>query len=143
MGEEWSKTIWIGIELSIAALVLTVAVILSSFATEMGRVQQLEVDAIEVTKEYRKYNRYDGTQVYPQDIISVIFETRGTPEVWVDTLAGAGENFSLKWTKAISPESSMWDLSYVSTLLPTTGTYQSSIYRNSNGEICTIKFRRD
>lgn len=143
MGDEWSKTVWIGIELSIAALVLTVAVILSSFAGEMGRVQQREVDAIEITREYRKYNRYDGTQVYPQDIISAIFETRGYPEVWVDTTAGAGVNFSLKWTKSIPANDNMWKLIHVSTLLPTTGIYQASIHSNDNGEIAKIEFRRD
>jgi hypothetical protein len=143
MGEEWSKTIWIGIELSIAALVLTVAVLLSSFAGEMGRVQQREVDAIEITREYRKYNRYDGTQVYPQDIISAIFETRGAPEVWVDITEGSAVNFSYKWTRSIPPGNNMWNLTNVSTLLPTTGTYQASIHRNDNGEIFKIEFRRD
>lgn len=143
MGEEWSKTIWIGIELSIAALVLMVAVVLSSFAGEMGRVQQREIDAIEVTREYRQYNRYDGTQVYPQDIISAIFETRGAPEVWVDTAAGTAVNFSLKWTRSIPVGDAMWNLSNVSVLLPETGTYQSSIHRNENGEIDRLEFRRD
>jgi hypothetical protein len=141
MGEEWSKTIWIGIELSIAALVLTVAVLLSSFAGEMGRVQQREVDAIEITREYRKYNRYDGTKVHPQDIISAVLETRGTPEIWVDDEDGIVGNFEDRWTKSTSQDE--WTLTKVTAKLATTGDYQASIHRNDNGEVFKIEFRRD
>ncbi len=142
--DEWSKTIWIFVELIVASLLLMSGVVLGKISGDIGRIQQREIDAIAVTKEYRLYNRYDHEKVKTQDIISLILESKGKPEVWVDDIPGPGENYNnLKWTTTIPINDNRWKLTHITTLLPATGTFTSSLERNANGEIVTIKFGRD
>jgi hypothetical protein len=143
MSDEWVQTIWASIDLGVAAIILSLATLLGSFAILIGNVQQQEIDAIEVAQEYRQFNKYDNTTVYPQDVISVIFETHGYPEVWVDTDESVIENYSLKWVKSIPADNVYWDLTHVTSILPVTGVYQSIIHRNANGEIDRLEFRRN
>ncbi|QUI25102.1 hypothetical protein HZI73_23625 [Vallitalea pronyensis] len=141
--DEWSKIIWVSIDLMTAALILVSALTISRISRDFGRVQQQEINAVAVTKLYRTYNRYDNqTNLTPQDIITLIFETRGRPEIWVDTTAGSAVSFTQKWTPT-SP-SNMWDLTHITeNVLPVTASYTSTIEKNANGEISRVEFRRD
>ncbi len=143
--DEWSKIIWVSVDLMTAALILVSALTIARISRDFGRMQQQEVDAIAITKLYRTYNRYDNQEdLAPQDIISLIFETRGKPEIWVDTTAGSTVRFGYKWTATIAATSNMWDLTHITeNILPVSATYTSTIEKNANGEISRVKFRRD
>ncbi len=143
--DEWSKIIWVSVDLMTAALILVSALTIARISRDFGRMQQQEVDAIAITKLYRTYNRYDNQEdLAPQDIISLIFETRGKPEIWVDTTAGSTVSFGYKWTATIAATSNMWDLTHITeNILPVSATYTSTIEKNANGEISRVKFRRD
>jgi hypothetical protein len=142
--DEWSKAIWIFVELMIASLILVNVVILVRMASEAGRAQQREIDAVAVTKEFRTYFRYEeNDEIYPQDIISIIFETRGYPEVWVDTTIGDEDGFNYKWNTSLPSNDTKWDLTNISeNILPYKSMYKSSVVKNINGDINRIEFRR-
>lgn len=140
MGEEISTAINLAVDLIISALIIGAWSALMYMANELGRTQQAELDAINVVQEYRKWNQYDNSNVYPQDVINLIFETRGYPEVWVDTDTTAGVNFSWKWTPSSSP--CPYTAVELSTLLPVSGIYLSSIVYDLNGAILRVEFRR-
>lgn len=128
-----------------AALILVSALTIARISRDFGRVQQQEVNAVAITKLYRTYNRYDNQKdLMPQDIVSLIFETRGKPEIWVDTTAGSAVSFDYKWTAILAPTSNMWDLTHITeNILPVSATYTSTIEKNDNGEISRVEFRRD
>lgn len=137
---EWSTVIWFTVSSSVTALVLTFAIMLGSSVREMSRVQQAEIDAVEMVKEYREHNKYDGTEVYPQDIISLLLEKRGKPEVWVDTVSGSGVTFTYKWNSTLPDEN--WTPTYFTGLLPLTAKYEAGFVKDDNGAIIRYEFRR-
>ena len=60
------------------------------FGKRKCNIQQEDDNAVAIVKEYRHYSQFDGTtDLYLQDVISAIAESRGMPEIWVDTTAGA------------------------------------------------------
>lgn len=142
--DEWSKTIWIFVELMISSLILISMVVLSRMAGDVGRFQQSEIDAVESTKEFRTFFKYEeNEEIYTQDIISLIFETRGYPEVWVEKNVGHSDDFTYKWTTSIPTNDDKWDLAYIGEeMLDYDNKYKSSIVKNANGEISRIEFRR-
>ncbi|GKX28635.1 hypothetical protein SH1V18_11150 [Vallitalea longa] len=142
--DEWSKAIWIFVELMISSLILISMVVLARMSGDVGRIQQSEIDAVESTKEFRTYFKYeDNEEMYSQDIISLIFETRGYPEVWVEKEKGASDDFTFKWNPSIPTNDKRWDLTHISEkMLEYDNKYKSSIVKNANGEISRIEFRR-
>lgn len=145
--DEWSKMIWVSVDLMAAALILVSALTITRISRDFGRMQQREIDAITITKLYRTYNKYETDEyLAPQDIISLIFETRGRPEVWVDSMPGTGDAntlFSYVWDTSHPPTSNMWDLTHISeNILPVSAPYKATIIKNDNGEISRIEFRR-
>lgn len=143
MGEEWSKLVWIAVDVIMTGFIIMTASVYLSMASQLGRVQQRESDAVAVAKEYRTYNRFNGTELYSQDVISTVMEFKGFPEIWVDTLVGPGENWTLKWDTSYPANDVVWTLDWLSSAIPTVATYQSSLHKNLNGEIDRIEFRRD
>lgn len=142
--DEWSKAIWIFVELMISSLILISMVVLARMSGDVGRIQQSEIDAVESTKEFRTYFKYeDNDEIYPQDIISLIFETRGYPAVWVEKNTGGSDDFTFKWDASIPTNDRKWDLTYISEeMIEYDSKYESSVVKNANGEISRIEFRR-
>jgi hypothetical protein len=81
--QEWAESVWIAISVIIAAAIVSVAVILSSMATNIINEVHEDRRASTLVQEYRKTHQWDGTDVHPQDIVSLVFETRGSPAVYV------------------------------------------------------------
>jgi hypothetical protein len=138
---EWREAIWLGISAMIAALVLSFAGILGSFAHQQASIQNEEDNAIAIVKEYRKYNQYDNQVIYPQDVISAIADSRGLPEVWVDTVDGPATNFSWMWNPGTAP--AQFSPTYLSGVFPVGGTYTASIIKDLNGAIIRLEMRRN
>lgn len=147
---EWPAAIWAAISAMTAALVLSFIVVLGHLASDSARVQQEDDNAVAIIKEYRKYNQFDvdtttGIGLFPQDVVSAIAESRGVPEIWVDTLPGAGVSFGMKWNAA-TPAANFSTI-YLNSLidpssLPTTTRFDSKVVKDLNGAITSIEFRR-
>jgi hypothetical protein len=133
--------IWLSVSATLAAMVIGFATILGSFSHQQAVMQNEEDNAIAIVKEYRKYNQYDNQVLYPQDVISAIADSRGVPEVWVDTVDGPAVNFSWMWTAATP--AAQFSTTYLSSVFPIGGAYTSSIVKDLNGSIIRLEFRRN
>lgn len=138
---EWTQGIWISISLLVTAVVLSFGGMLATISKQQASAQQEEENSIAIVQEYRKYNQYDNTEIYPQDVISAIADSRGKPQMWVDSDDGASVNYNWKWTPNTDP--TQFSPSYLSELLPVGGTYVANLIKDANGAIVRIEFRRD
>ncbi|MDQ0885050.1 hypothetical protein QFZ81_000138 [Paenibacillus sp. V4I9] len=140
---EWPAAVWASISAMTAALVLSFVVVLGSLARESASIQQEDDNAVAIVKEHRRYSQFDGTtNLYPQDVISAIAESRGMPEIWVDTTAGTNVNFNWKWVS--TTPASQFSTTYLTdpNLFPITARYDSTLVKDLNGAITHIEFRR-
>ncbi len=145
---EWPAAVWASISAMTAALVLSFVVVLGSLARESASIQQEDDNAVAIVKEHRHYSQFDGiTNLYPQDVISAIAESRGMPEIWVDTTAGANVDFNWKWVS--TTPASQFTTTYLTgltddypLLFPITARYDSTLVKDLNGAITHIEFRR-
>ncbi|MCD1257375.1 hypothetical protein B5M42_000810 [Paenibacillus athensensis] len=141
---EWPAALWASISAMAAALVLALIAVLGSFARQGAAIQQTDDNAIAIVKEYRKYEQFDGTKnLYAQDVISAIAESRGNPEIWVDKQPGVTDDFSIKFTKSTSAANfSTKALTADENKFPVTARYDSKLIKDANGAIIRIEFRR-
>lgn len=138
---EWPATVWASVSAMTAAMVLSLILLLGSMARETSNIQQQEDTNIAILKERRFYSQYDGTKgLFPQDIVTAIGESKGYPEIWVDTLEGAGDNFTLKWGTSTIPANFATNI--IISTLPKTGLFNSDLVKDANGSIGRIEFRR-
>ncbi len=142
---EWSSAIWASLSAMTAALVLTLIFTLGTLTRESAHIQQEQDNAIAILKEYRKYSPYDGAEnLLPQDVVAAIAESRGLPEIEVDTLLKDGTSYSWEWTEASKKEEfSISDLLAKFAVIPASVRYSSDLNKNLNGAITSIKFEGD
>ncbi|MDX8360766.1 hypothetical protein [Cytobacillus sp. IB215316] len=149
---EWAQYIWIATSLLAASIIIGLVSLLVTFGREYAAVQQEEQNSIAIMKEYRKYNQYDGTTVYSQDVVTLIAESRGIPIIELFKKGRPlGRDINGKyipdflWDSSSSKES--FSPTYLSTLLASefgeSGTFTSKIIKGKNGEILIIDIERD
>jgi len=146
---EWPAALWASISAMTAALVLTLIAVLGSFARQGAAIQQMDDNAIAIVKEYRKYAQFNGTtNLYPQDVISAIAESRGNPEIWIDILPGNDVNFAKIYTVYTpAADFSVNALTQAKAgeveIFPTEARFSASLDTDANGAIIHIEFRRE
>jgi len=141
MGDGALQSVGLWLSIILAAIVLGVWSTLMAIQGEYARFQQSEIDAVEQVREYREWNAYDNTQVFPQDIATLVMKTKGSIEVWVDTNADPGlETWGVIWNAATPPAN--FTAVTVSGALPVSGLYTASIIKDVNGSIRKVEFRR-
>lgn len=145
---EWPAAIWASISAMTAALVLSLIFVLGSFARQAVEIQQVDENAVAIVKEYRRYSPYDGTtDLLTADVFTAIAETRGLPEIWVDTNEGPAVEFNWRWTTDTDKE--LFKVESLATVFPTLNNYDVSkdrydanIVKDLNGVVEHIEFRR-
>jgi hypothetical protein len=141
--QEWKEAIWIAVSAMLAALVITFASSLGAIGGQIADQQQTQYNNMIAMQEYRQWDQYDNTLVYPQDVISFILQYRGDPEAFVDTSAGGGApaNYSLQWTSTSAP--CAYTDQDISDLLPIGVSYTANIIKDGNGAVIAVQFRRN
>ncbi|XID94285.1 hypothetical protein ACF3MZ_07110 [Paenibacillaceae bacterium WGS1546] len=157
---EWSATVWASISAMMAALVLTLIVVLGSMARESANVQHQEDLAVALVQEQRKYVHYnEDARLMAQDIISAIAESRGFPEtrVFLTTPSEDGSNYAWRWYSPSNPWPSplpepaagrdFTDLSVTGVTrtfeaISNADRFSAEIRRDANGAVVGIWFRR-
>lgn len=142
---EWTATIWASISAMMAALVLTLIVVLGSMARESAQIQHEEDNAIAIVKEQRQYLLYnEETALLPQDVISAIAESRGFPEIRVDIDPSLGDDFALVWNTSTPltefATSRITDHYFDS--VPNSARYYGKLVKDANGVVVAIEFGR-
>jgi hypothetical protein len=138
---EWTAAVWAAVSAMIAALVLSMIVVLGSLARESVRIQQTDDAAVAIVKEIRRFGTYNDTKnLYPQDVMTAISEFKGMPVIYVDTLEGDDDDFSLVWDDKTPPED--YKTKHLTSIFPTDARYDSSLILDANGAVVRIEFRR-
>jgi hypothetical protein len=142
---EWTATIWASISAMMAALVLTLIVVLGSLARESAQIMHTEDNAVAMVKEFRKYLHYDDqTPLLAQDVISAIGESRGFPVIRVDTDHTAGQNYTWVWnTSTPKDEFSTQSLTEKFDGVPLDTRFYGKLVYDLNGSVVGIDFRRN
>lgn len=142
---EWTATIWASISAMMAALVLTLIVVLGSMARESSQIQHDDDNAVAIMKEQRKYVMYDGEiPLMAQDVISAIAESRGYPEIRIDIDPSAADNFAWVWNtnRPLTAFSTQYVTDNYFAAIPNSARYYGSLVKDANGAVIAIEFRR-
>lgn len=143
---EWPSAIWASISAMTAALILTMVYQLGGLARESANIQHEQDLAIAIVQEYREYAHLDNaTGLYPQDVITTIGLSGGTPEVSVETRGCSSEPI-WTWSKNTVPdEFSTTKLTerFSAPCVPVTARYHAIIHKDLNGAVTRIEFRRE
>ncbi|GFN30936.1 hypothetical protein [Paenibacillus xylaniclasticus] len=137
---EWPAAVWASVSAMTAALVLTLIFTLGNLAKESAAIQQADDTAIAIVKEHRKYDWLrDKRDIHAQEVMSVIGESAGMPQVKVYTKIGS-YSVTLDWNKNTSKD--YFKLSTLTTLLLPEEIFESKVTEDANGVVTLIEFWR-
>ncbi|MFB9277204.1 hypothetical protein [Cohnella cellulosilytica] len=157
---EWSATVWASISAMMAALVLTLIVVLGSMARESAEFQHEEDQAVAIAQEHRKYIQYnEDARLMAQDVISAIAESKGFPEtrVFSSLPSDDGSNYDWRWYSPGNPwprplpapaagrdftDLSVTDVTRTFESIPDSARFSAELKKDENGAIVGIWFRR-
>lgn len=136
-----SEWFMLGINLFMAAWFIACFMSILSASHEVSRAMADQQAQRYALQEYKKYNQFDHTHVYAQDVISGIYEYRGLPEV---TVTCGGNTFL--WTKNSTPliggVQSKYLTSDITKIVKQTCIYDADLdYSKGNGEVSGVVFR--
>ena len=91
--------------------------------------------------EYKKFNQFDHTHVYAQDVITAIYEFRGYPEISVDW-GGNSYIWSQGNTPLLDGVASKYLTADINKLVKQDCLYDADLdYSKGNGEVSGIVFK--
>jgi hypothetical protein len=121
--QEWAESVWIAISVIICAAVVSVAVVLNDIGRNIINEVQEDRRATAAVQEYRKLRQWDEVQVYPQDIVSLVLETRGDPPVIVFNTNPNFLDLNPTWEELVSRRNAIGGLRWYLEYNPTTGAF--------------------
>ena len=141
--QEWGESVWIALSI----IILTIVIFFSVTLMEQKRAimqtmndQQATTDKI---KEFRLYSAYDDRQVYCQDVVSAILETRGMPYIQVvldtETLYWQSDEAIAASQGIAVQKASDYSSTAILEKLDINKMYDTSLIRGGNGEVIGIK----
>jgi len=128
---DWLTT---GIDTLIVSVLMVGFIAILNMGYKASEVITSQNDLTSELAEYREYNQFDGTVVYPQDVISAIYRYRGVPYV---TVVSAGGNYTWSETSAPCP----WNTAAISALIDQTVMYDAAVVRGVAGDIIGYEFK--
>lgn len=133
MTEDVSEYVKLGVELGVSAVTILGIVTLYTSMCELGNtISEREVLGNRI-QEYRAFNQFNGTEVYPQDVVSVIYQYRGEPYVKVESSYG-----TMIWST--NTANSDFTVTQISDCVKQDVMYKATLERGANGEIMGISF---
>lgn len=130
--QEWSDSVKIAIDLIIACIIISALLVCIGLGQKLMNTMDLQRAAAESVKEFRTANAYEGTTVYPQDVINLILVNQGWPEVEIQTSSGSTKYL---WTRTSIPSGSSLTSLSVGTLVDKYKTYTCTLQYNATGEL--------
>lgn len=147
---DWLTT---GIDTLVVSVLIVGFISVLMLGNQASEVISNQNDLVAELAEYREYNQYDGTVVYPQDVISAIYRYRGEPFVTVASskgnymwAAGSGSvtNSGVNaYTWVNDPNNPLcgWNTAAISALIDQTVMYDAAVVRGVAGDIIGYEFR--
>lgn len=98
--EEWTDSVRIAIDILVACVIITSLLAVISLGSTISRTMENNAAAADVVKEYRTANAYEGSTVYPQDIVNLVIVNQGRPAVEVYKTGNTSTTPDLVWNTA-------------------------------------------
>lgn len=98
--EEWTDSVRIAIDILVACVIITALLTVISLGSTISRTMENNAAAADVVKEYRTANAYEGSTVYPQDIVNLVIVNQGRPAVEVYKTGNTSTTPDLVWNTA-------------------------------------------
>jgi hypothetical protein len=127
---DWIVT---GIELLLTVGMIVGIILIMATSQQLNAAVSEQQALSEELKIYREHNQYDNTHVYPQDIISAIYQSRGIPAVYVKS--GKGEH---RWTASYAP--CEYSTAAITACIDQTVVYDASLVYSASGEVLAYEF---
>ena len=125
--QEWSESINIALDVIIGCILITALLVVIGLGQSIMRLVDTQNAATANVREYRIAAAYEGTTVYPQDIIALVLENQGIPYVKV-----LNNTLGTK-TWSMSSASTIYTSSEVSKVISKTGMFKCTLDYNENG----------
>lgn len=137
MEKDWEEVWYIFMDMLVGLVVLGILMSVLMLGNFMAR--QLDKNRVETNNvnAYRVARMYEDSDCYSQDIISLILEYQGNPEVIVTTKNGN----VMSWNrKSLYTQITAKDIGYV---LNQSSTYKCTLKYDSNGSLESYQFKEE
>lgn len=138
--EEWTDSVRIAIDILVACVIITVLLTVISLGSTISRTMENNAAAADVVKEYRTANAYEGSTVYPQDIVNLVIVNQGRPAVEVYKTGNTSTTPDLVWNTA-TMSTQLTSLA-VGNAIGLETTYTCQLRYDVDGGINTYVFRQ-
>ena len=141
MTEDVADLFKMGVEMSLTAVVLVGVLVLVTISQNIGSTLSEQKVVTDRMREYREYNQFDNNVVYPADIISIIYQYRGLPYVYVEY-----DSTKLIWSSSsisrypTAVKQSDYRATAIASVIDQTRFYRASLIYGGNGEVEGISF---
>lgn len=135
--QEWSEAVWVAISLIVTTVVIFFSTVLNGESRNLRNVVNEQHIAAERMQEIRTYLPYDNKEIYCQDVVSFILETRGDPY----TIVQVSPSVSYTWNS--KTKASNYSATDIMPLLNVNKTYQATLQYtpgDEGGTVVGVKF---
>lgn len=120
--QEWSDGVRIAIDVFVACVIISALLLCINLGKSIMRVMDVQQAAAADVQAYRVAAAYEGTDVYPQDIVNLVLTNRGFPAVQVTYKSGVvyrwdKNNAATQYTSAAIGAVVKKDVMYICTLV--------------------------
>lgn len=135
MTETTTEFFMLGITTSLNALIISTLVTVMSILGKMNGTISEQQTLSEQMQVYNEFSPYELEHVYPQDVISVIFEYRGLPAIFV-----ASDKGNKEW---VAGDATLdYSASEIEKELNLECVYDSEIEKDANGAVSKLLFKQ-
>lgn len=131
---DWLMT---AIDIVIDGPILVAVVSIMSVFLMLQSQMAVEQQNNEMLKDYKEYNQYDNTHVYPQDVTAAIMTYRGFPSIKVKCSRSAVSSGDI-WCE--SSAATEYKAAKINQVIDQNVIYDADIEKNPNGEIVSMTF---
>lgn len=141
---DWKEGIWIALSALLVSVFIMFLHTVGTAVRESAKIEQSNMNNVEVLKEYYKTGRYDDTIVTQADVVNCIYESRGKYAVYATSYTTA-DNYTAVTYDCIwngSTAAPWYELNNISSILPPDKKYRAFLIKDASGAITGFQFKR-
>ena len=141
---EWKEGIWICVSVFLAAVFVMLFSTVGAAVREATKIEQDNVNNVEVLRGYYKTGSYDDVIVRQADVVNCIIGFRGKYDVYATSYI-TSDNYSSVTYDCVwnsSTADAWFQFDNISTLLPPSAQYRALTIKDANGAIMGFRFKR-
>lgn len=129
--QEWSDGVRIAMDVIIGCVIISAIIVCMSIGKNIMRVMDVQQAAANDVQEYRVVAMYQGTDVYPQDVVNLVITNHGVPYVEVHRKGGTLH----KWTSDSTPNNTAYTSAAIGNLVGNSSMYTCELDYDINNQL--------